>query len=1196
VVSPVVGVVGPAVATDGGTGESVPAATAGPAERVEGRLNHSTDTDVHRFEPAANASGVTLRLAGPAEADFDLYATVDGRTPSPEDFDARATSDDANETLSVPAEDVDDLAVAVVSVAGEGNYSLTASGVAADGTPRVEWFDIGDRPDLNRSPRISELAPVRALANVSHPDGDDLTLEWTVTGAFDRTGDSGANTTVETDDPGLVSTKLYPTDDGTATVELRVIDGDGDTTTATRTVTVENDDPTGTLWGPDRASVDQRVSFRTVLTDAAGDDLALDLSVSGGEVVASNVTERSVATGDVRHTGEHVLQFTDEGEQTVTVTARDGDGGVLDLNRTVSVGDGAPTVDLSSSDRLADGDATAGTTAAIRAFASGETLSYDWSVSGDADLVDGDGTDTARVEFLADREPADDDTATVSVTVTDADGRTATDSVTLDVVERAPGVPEVTDLRVGEQYREGQGFYPGVDAIPRDDQSLTYEWTVEGPAAVDRSDSYGNAPSITALDEGTVSLTVAVTDPDGNTANRTATTEVVDSEPFLAVDLPDQVGVGDAVELGVRGSVAPDDVANYSALLPEHATVLEDRVERTGPHDGDLRGHLLVRFDERGEYEAGLALADGDGDRTRDVESVTVAAGVPPEVSFPGPEPVTVEEGSTHTVAVAASDPDGDALTYDWSVSGVHWDVETPVELVETDGDRATVRVGSPAPSYSDGPGPYVTVAVAVSDGNNTVHADKNLAVDNVAPTVGEVEGPQSVSVDGVANYTVDATDPVDDLAYDWSVENATLVRAEGDAASVRFDTPGRASVSVTVADDETTTTAETTVRVGSDPAAVTFEDRRIEPRQDTLVVDSATLPNGGFVAVHDSTLRTQNDPLGSVRGTSTYLPPGTHHDVRVDLSDSFTASDTAVAMAVRDTDGDETYEFVASNGEVDGPYTDIEADAVVDAATLTVERSPPEVALSGPQRVDEGSTHRLVANATGDDLGYDWSVSGSATVDDGLGPSPTDGRSVPVAFGDAGRARVSVTVTDGDGRSSTAERTVTVEEVRPTVAVDVPDRVEFGDRATLTVVPHDPADAGDLSVSVETDEGVQVLDHRTEYAAGAGDVRRFDSYDLAFFGVGPQELSVTVSDGDGNTVTVDRTVQVQFRVSPVPVPGPVDPPRTPTTEPPRTPTPVEAPTTAPRPDPGDCAVTTPGNPGCDRPSGTADEPNRPAG
>ncbi|MFB6177592.1 MAG: PGF-CTERM sorting domain-containing protein, partial [Halobaculum sp.] len=113
--------------------------------------------------------------------------------------------------------------------------------------------------------------------------------------------------------------------------------------------------------------------------------------------------------------------------------------------------------------------------------------------------------------------------------------------------------------------------------------------------------------------------------------------------------------------------------------------------------------------------------------------------------------------------------------------------------------------------------------------------------------------------------------------------------------------------------------------------ASVTFSPQ--ESAGETITVESVTLADGGFVTIHDATLL-EGEALGSVRGTSEYLPPGTHTNVTVTLDEPITENATLIAMPHRDTDGDQTYDFVTSEGTTDAPY--VAGGAVVAAANVT--------------------------------------------------------------------------------------------------------------------------------------------------------------------------------------------------------------------------------------------------------------------
>ncbi|WP_254278951.1 DUF7282 domain-containing protein [Haloarcula marina] len=106
--------------------------------------------------------------------------------------------------------------------------------------------------------------------------------------------------------------------------------------------------------------------------------------------------------------------------------------------------------------------------------------------------------------------------------------------------------------------------------------------------------------------------------------------------------------------------------------------------------------------------------------------------------------------------------------------------------------------------------------------------------------------------------------------------------------------------------------------------ASVSISDQ--ESNGDTIVVDSATLSDGGFIAIH------AGSASGDVIGASSYLEAGSHSDVEITLDSSQSEDFTAVAMPHLDDDGDQTYDFPDN----DGPYT-ADGSPVTDSANVTV-------------------------------------------------------------------------------------------------------------------------------------------------------------------------------------------------------------------------------------------------------------------
>jgi serine protease len=74
----------------------------------------------------ADPCSVTFNLEGPTYADFDLYVTFDGRTPTTRDYDARAITYGSDEQITV--EDVtsgQDFGILVDSYDGSGSYTIS---------------------------------------------------------------------------------------------------------------------------------------------------------------------------------------------------------------------------------------------------------------------------------------------------------------------------------------------------------------------------------------------------------------------------------------------------------------------------------------------------------------------------------------------------------------------------------------------------------------------------------------------------------------------------------------------------------------------------------------------------------------------------------------------------------------------------------------------------------------------------------------------------------------------------------------------------------------------------------------------------------------------------------------------------------------------------------------------------------------
>jgi hypothetical protein len=142
----------------------------------------------------------------------------------------------------------------------------------------------------------------------------------------------------------------------------------------------------------------------------------------------------------------------------------------------------------------------------------------------------------------------------------------------------------------------------------------------------------------------------------------------------------------------------------------------------------------------------------------------------------------------------------------------------------------------------------------------------------------------------------------------------------------------------------ETETPTENETEMEQPTASVTFSNQTTDGT--TVVVESVTMSEGGFVAIHNASLLDGNT-LGSVVGVSEPLSAGTHENVEVTLFDvpgqnfsegmTLEENQTLIAMPHFDTNSNGVYDFITSNASEDGPYT-ANGSAVVDPASITID------------------------------------------------------------------------------------------------------------------------------------------------------------------------------------------------------------------------------------------------------------------
>jgi hypothetical protein len=215
-----------------------------------------------------------------------------------------------------------------------------------------------------------------------------------------------------------------------------------------------------------------------------------------------------------------------------------------------------------------------------------------------------------------------------------------------------------------------------------------------------------------------------------------------------------------------------------------------------------------------GVYEFELTVSDGEL-AARDTVRVTVAAANQAPVVDAGTDQ-SITLGATANVTATATDPDGDALTYAWTV-----------QSRPAGSTAALSATTTPAVSITpDVAGAYV-LRVTVTDGRGGQAIDEvtitaAAAGANRAPVANagfDLNGTETIpmTLDGTASFDPDG----DDLTFSWSILSApagstvSIVGENGATASLTPDVEGVYVVELEVSDGEFVSTDTATLTVG---------------------------------------------------------------------------------------------------------------------------------------------------------------------------------------------------------------------------------------------------------------------------------------------------------------------------------------------------------------------------------------------
>ncbi|MFD1716447.1 immunoglobulin-like domain-containing protein [Georgenia deserti] len=954
------------------------------------------------FDPMAGVSA-TDPEDGDLTDQIEVTGTVDTTTPGDYELTYTVTDSDGATTTATRV--------------------VTVIEAAVNTPPVLEGVD---------SVEVAEGAEFDPMEGVSATDAEDgdLTSEITVDGSVDTTT------------PGDYE------------LVYSVTDSDGTTVTATRIVTVTADpdpDPVNT------APTLDGVVDATVLTGSAFDPMA---GVSAADAEDGDLTSEITVDGTV--------DTTTPGDYELTYTVTDSGGTTVTATRTVTVVDPEPvntppaidgtadtTVDLG-----ADFDPLAGVSA--------------------SDPEDGDLTSEITVDGTVDTSTPGDYTLTYSVT--DSGGATVTESRIVTVLP-APNSAPILDGVGATMVVAGGEFDPmaGVSATDAEDGDLTEQIEVTG--------------TVDTTTPGDYELTYTVTDSDGATVTTTRVVTVIEPDP---VNSPPVLEGVDSVEVAEGAEFDP--LEGVSATDAEDGD-LTDQIEVTGTVDTTTPG----------DYELTYTVTDSDGATVTATRIVTVSAPPNEPPVLEGVEAVTVVSGSEFDpmAGVAASDPEDGDLTDQIEVTGTV-DTTTPGEYELTY-------------SVTDSAGTTVTVTRVV-----TVTEPEPV---NTPPVLGGVEG---TTIEAGSEF-----DPLEGVSA-TDAEDGDLTDQIEVTGTVDTTTPGEYELTYTVTDSAgTTVTATRTVVVAPTPNTAPV----IEGADSVEIFTGTAFDPMDGVSAADAEDGDLTADI-TVDGTVDTTTPG-DYTLTYSVTDSAGATVTTErvvsvlpsppvnnAPVIEGADGvtvtaGSEFDPMSGVSATDAEDGDLTADITVDGTVDTT--TPGEYQLTYTVTDSAGATVSVTRVVTVEPAPntapvlegiVDTTVEPGSEFDPLEGVSATDAEdgdltdqievTGTVDTTTPGDYELVYTVTDSDGTTVTATRTVTVsEEAAPDNELPVLEGVgavtlEQGDEFNpLEGVTATDAEDGDLTDQIEV---TGTVDTTTP---------------------GDYELTYTVTDSAGGTVTVTRTVTV---------------------------------------------------------------------
>ena len=794
----------------------------------------------------------------------------------------------------------------------------------------------------------------------------------------------------------------YPV--GTTTVTWTAVDPSGNDVTATQTVTVvDNIDPT--LTAP--ANITVNVDAGACSADAANVTLGNPTAADNCSVTTSNDAPSSYPVGTT----------------TVTWTAVDPSGNDVTATQTVTVVDNIDPTITAPADVTVNVDAGQCSAAAANVTLGTPVTADNCAVSST--------TNDAPNSFPV-------GTTTVTWTVTDASGRTATASQDVTVVDNIDPTLSVPAANISANTSDdGTGdctvdIAVG-DATFADNCSADLSWVLTGATTGTGNGQVGTQ----TFEIGTTTITYTAEDPSGNDVTAVVTVEVADDEdPTVAAAANVTANTGDNDPGDCDAEIAITD-----ATFSDNCTGAALTWAMTGATAATGSGQVGTYVSPIGTTTITYTVTDGSNNDATSQMTVTVTDDEDPTVSAAANIAANTSDDGAGNCDVDVAVPDA---TFADNCSGVSlaWAMTGAVT------DNANGQVGT----YTFPIGTTTITYTATDASNRTATSSLTVTVtDDEDPTVaasGNVTA--NTSDDGTGDCTVDIAitdatfaDNCTGSSIAYAMTGATTVAStNGQVGTATFEI-GTTTITYTVTDGANRTATSTmtvvvtddedpTLSVANNVTANTSDDGTGDCTVDIAITDATFADNcSGSALAYVMTGATTGSGNGQV-GTASFTKGTTTITYTVTDGSNRTVTESMTVTVTDDEDPSITTVAgtVTLDLDANGSVTVVLSDVFDSAADNCTASGDIVTALDQTYTFDcdDVGVTQTISMTSEDEAGNTTTVTKDVEIADNIAPTASVVATYDVYLDASGAASVAFTDLD-NGSSDNCSFTSTIQD-----------------------------------------------------------------------------------------------------------------------------------------------------------------------